>query len=342
MRRGLQARPPAAQRSIAVRNGQGLEITPPLPRQAHLCRSPLLHAALRILLDRRISLHVPHHGCKCRSGVPAGLEHLAALAPNEDRLAARLPAAARNWDRASIRPTTHMPPSLVEPGLRSCCPTSCLQERAAWLAPPRRRLQARDRRQRQQPCAAEQAAAAAAAPPALPAAVAASSVPGPVPRVLRERDYGALDKSQFSLFVQFFRQASPYIEGHRGRTFVLAIPGEVRCCVCATVCAGSRGSPWQHHCCCCRTYAIPQHRASVPADNLLPNRHAGCAPAAGRAVARVMHGQACITAHAPPCLTGVQVIEQKDILHSLLEDVALLHGACCCCCPTGQALMSGC
>lgn len=71
-------------------------------------------------------------------------------------------------------------------------------------------------------------------------------MPGPVPRVLRERDYGALDKSQFSLFVQFFRQASPYIEGHRGRTFVLAIPGEV--------------------------------------------------------------------------------IEQKDILHSLLEDVALLHG----------------
>ncbi|EFN52161.1 hypothetical protein CHLNCDRAFT_7287, partial [Chlorella variabilis] len=47
-------------------------------------------------------------------------------------------------------------------------------------------------------------------------------------------------------FVQFFRQASPYIEGHRSRTFVLAIPGEV--------------------------------------------------------------------------------VDQKDILHSLLEDVALLHG----------------
>lgn len=49
----------------------------------------------------------------------------------------------------------------------------------------------------------------------------------PLPRVLRERDYGSLDKSQYGLFVQFFRQASPYIEGHRGRTFVLAIPGEV-------------------------------------------------------------------------------------------------------------------
>lgn len=77
---------------------------------------------------------------------------------------------------------------------------------------------------------------------AVPAPAAASSLP----RVLRERDYGALEKSQYSLFVQFFRQASPYIEGHRGRTFVLAIPGEV--------------------------------------------------------------------------------VDQKDILHSLLEDVALLHG----------------
>jgi amino-acid N-acetyltransferase len=42
-----------------------------------------------------------------------------------------------------------------------------------------------------------------------------------------ERDYGSLDKSQYGLFVQFFRHASPYIEGHRGRTFVLAIPGDV-------------------------------------------------------------------------------------------------------------------
>ena len=50
----------------------------------------------------------------------------------------------------------------------------------------------------------------------------------PLPRSLRARDYGALDKSQYATFVRFFRQASPYIEGHRGRTFVLAIPGEVR------------------------------------------------------------------------------------------------------------------
>ena len=48
------------------------------------------------------------------------------------------------------------------------------------------------------------------------------------PRIpLQERDYGTLDKSQYDLFVQFFRHASPYIEGHRGRTFVIAVPGDV-------------------------------------------------------------------------------------------------------------------
>lgn len=41
-------------------------------------------------------------------------------------------------------------------------------------------------------------------------------------------DYGALSKSDYSKFVQFFRQASPYIEGHRGRIFVIVVPGEVR------------------------------------------------------------------------------------------------------------------
>lgn len=41
-----------------------------------------------------------------------------------------------------------------------------------------------------------------------------------------EREYGVLDTAQYPMFVQFFRQASAYIEGHRGRTFVLAIPPE--------------------------------------------------------------------------------------------------------------------
>ncbi len=39
---------------------------------------------------------------------------------------------------------------------------------------------------------------------------------------------GALSRSDFNKFVQFFRQASPYIEGHRGRTFVIILSGTVR------------------------------------------------------------------------------------------------------------------
>ncbi len=37
----------------------------------------------------------------------------------------------------------------------------------------------------------------------------------------------ALRPTDFDSFVHFFRQASPYIEGHRGRTFVVCCPGEV-------------------------------------------------------------------------------------------------------------------
>ncbi len=38
---------------------------------------------------------------------------------------------------------------------------------------------------------------------------------------------GSLRKKDFRKFVHFFRQASPYIEGHRDKTFVIVIPGEV-------------------------------------------------------------------------------------------------------------------
>ena len=34
-------------------------------------------------------------------------------------------------------------------------------------------------------------------------------------------------QSDHAKFVRFFRQASPYIEGHRGRTFVIVVPGYV-------------------------------------------------------------------------------------------------------------------
>jgi acetylglutamate kinase len=64
--------------------------------------------------------------------------------------------------------------------------------------------------------------------PALPRAN--NVVPAPPSLVPLQRDYGALERSQYRLFVQFFRQASPYIEGHRGRTFVVAVPGEVVDC----------------------------------------------------------------------------------------------------------------
>lgn len=67
------------------------------------------------------------------------------------------------------------------------------------------------------------ASTSAEAPSPQHAVVPARGLPG--------RDYGALDRTQYGLFVQFFRQASPYIEGHRGRTFVISIPGEVRECV---------------------------------------------------------------------------------------------------------------
>ena len=33
-----------------------------------------------------------------------------------------------------------------------------------------------------------------------------------------------------SLFVRFLHMASPYVAGHRGRTFVITIPGEVGAC----------------------------------------------------------------------------------------------------------------
>ena len=63
---------------------------------------------------------------------------------------------------------------------------------------------------------------------------------------------GALRPDDFGPFVQFFRQASPYIEGHRGRTFVICCPGEVMrsrtvvfCfCVTSSCCLGSQDPLW--------------------------------------------------------------------------------------------------
>lgn len=49
----------------------------------------------------------------------------------------------------------------------------------------------------------------------------------PLPETGPELTDGALQRKDYGKFVQFFRQASPYIEGHRGRTFVVVMPGEV-------------------------------------------------------------------------------------------------------------------
>ena len=49
----------------------------------------------------------------------------------------------------------------------------------------------------------------------------------PLPETGQDLTDGALQRKDYGKFVQFFRQASPYIEGHRGRTFVVVIPGEV-------------------------------------------------------------------------------------------------------------------
>ena len=49
----------------------------------------------------------------------------------------------------------------------------------------------------------------------------------PLPQSGQDLTDGVLERKDFGKFVQFFRQASPYIEGHRDRTFVVVIPGEV-------------------------------------------------------------------------------------------------------------------
>jgi hypothetical protein len=52
--------------------------------------------------------------------------------------------------------------------------------------------------------------------------------PGQAPACKLDRNSGALERDEYGKFVQFFRQASPYIEGHRSRTFVVVIPGAIR------------------------------------------------------------------------------------------------------------------
>ena len=61
----------------------------------------------------------------------------------------------------------------------------------------------------------------------------------------------SLPKGDFTKFVRYFRQASPYIEGHRGRTFVIVVPGEVGHAAliqtCSTPTLGFRGASRVSH-----------------------------------------------------------------------------------------------
>lgn len=52
--------------------------------------------------------------------------------------------------------------------------------------------------------------------------------PSQGPACKLDRNSGALERDEYGKFVQFFRQASPYIEGHRARTFVVVIPGAIQ------------------------------------------------------------------------------------------------------------------
>jgi hypothetical protein len=97
----------------------------------------------------------------------------------------------------------------------------------------------------------------------------------------------------YSDFVNHFRNASPYIEGHRGGTFVLVIPSEVA--VYKTYNATPFCIIW-HFCGFERRmqYNLPKHT--------------------------VFFGE-----HVNMSICG-QVLERRDVLEPVLEDLALLHG----------------
>lgn len=103
--------------------------------------------------------------------------------------------------------------------------------------------------------------------------------------------------------LQFFRQASPYIEGHRGRTFVLAIPGEVRRCGPPRLCLVVRDPPrWRRRAprqtcpgTCCFVLLTPPSSLRAPA----PKLHAGAGASwregclvSGRAASDLVFGRA--------------------------------------------------
>ena len=104
---------------------------------------------------------------------------------------------------------------------------------------------------------------------------AASSNGHPVPH-----QSARVERQEYDKFVHYFRSAGPYIEGFRGCTFVLVVPGEVR-----------------------------KLKSSFSA---------------------LMVWQACqITGPDSGSTCATQVLIQKHLLHSFLQDASLLHGNYC-------------
>ena len=108
---------------------------------------------------------------------------------------------------------------------------------------------------------------------------------------------GALQPEDHNNFVRFFRMASPYVEGHRGRIFVIVLPGEVNpswhCIGNSAVCAIVWDATTLHMAYTC---SIPQQRNASFHQRLLPS----------------------------------QVFLKQDLLENFLEDVSVLHGGCGC------------
>lgn len=74
-----------------------------------------------------------------------------------------------------------------------------------------------------------------------------------------------LAKHDWSKFVQFFRQASPYISGHRDRTFVIVIPGNVS--------RDKHAAPCGHACVGCMLLTGPAPHPRCPVNELSSTQH---------------------------------------------------------------------
>lgn len=108
---------------------------------------------------------------------------------------------------------------------------------------------------------------------------------------------GTLPKSDFTKFVEFFRKASPYIQGHVNRTFVVVIPGLVSC-------MAPHAVRLLLLCVCVRLMRMD---------------------------CRDLFWHACVwiyyvSSSMPSSSASWQVALRPDLVASVLQDIALLHG----------------